>query len=227
MEAKKLRTIGQYARYSIKALFRDQYNRIRFGPEAPRFSERIWVNPKECVGCLAGFGDRDSARVIVSDWPPRGGRLKTFDENFKIRCCFLHWVQGVPWKETGIFDFLEEEIRRHPRRCFDDCRNRRDIEERYARLDALFEEIKNSGRLKRQREIERWSFREKGGIFFHLGDCGRLFFGGGGNHRFAMALILGLARVPAKIGCVHLRAIPRLRELRKVPQRPTSRVSHE
>ncbi len=211
----KFKKVERYARYSARAFFRDTYNRIAYGPEAPLYSERIWVNPQECPDCLVGLGDRYSARVILSGWPPPGGKLKKIEDLEKIRFCHNHWVKGLPWEETGVFNVLEQEIKRHPRSCFDDCRNRVEIKRRYDQLDALFEEIKRERAVKKQKEVDPWAFREKEGVYFHLGPGGCLFFGGGGCHRFAIALVLGLTRIPAKIGCVHVTAFPRLRELRE------------
>lgn len=215
----KFKKVERYARYSARAFFRDTYNRIAYGPGAPLYAERIWVNPQDCLDCLDGLGDRYSAKVILSGWPPPGGKLRKIEDLLKIRSSYDHWVKGIPWEETGIFGFLEKEIERHPRSCFDDCRNQEDIRRRYNQLDVIFEEVRKERALKRQVEVDPWAFREKEGVYFHLGPGGSLFMGGGGCHRFAMALILGLTRIPAKIGCVHVTAFPRLRELREFAAR--------
>lgn len=215
MHFETFKKVEKYARYSVRAFFRDTYNRIAYGPETPLYLERIWVNPQDCAGCVVGLGDRHSAKVIDSGWPPPGGRLRKVEDLVKIQSCRDHWVKGIPWEETGLFNVLEEEIKKHPRSCFDDCRNREDLRRRYNQLDVLFEEIKRERAVKKQEEIDRWVFREKEGVYFHLGPGGSLFFGGGGCHRFAIALILGLTRIPAKIGCVHVTAFPRLRKFRE------------
>ena len=69
----------------------------------------------------------------------------------KIRSCIDHWEKGIPWEETGIFDFLEKEIENHPRNIFDDCGNRKELKKRYARLDRLFETVRAEGGLKTNR----------------------------------------------------------------------------
>jgi hypothetical protein len=214
MDFETFRKIERYTRYSARAFFRDTCNRIAYGPDAPLYAERIWVNPQGCQDCLVGLGDRYSAKVILSGWPPTGATSRKIDDLVKIRSCKEHWGKGTPWEETGVFGFLEKEIKRHPRSCFDDCRNPEDIKRRYDKLDVVFEEVRKDGALKKQVEIDRWAFREKDGVFVHLGPGGSLFLGGGGCHRFAMALVLGLTRIPAKVGCVHVTAFPRLRELR-------------
>lgn len=212
---KKVKAMERFLRYSSRAFLRDSRNRILYGPEAPRYAERIWVNPQACTECLYGIGDRYSGRVVEGAWPPAGCRLKSLMEIEKLRGCIDHWSRGIPWEETGIFRFLEGEIEKHPRRVFDDCRSREDLEKRYAGLDLLFERVKADMRLRTSREVNPWAFRERGGISFHVGPEGRLFFGGNGCHRFGMALVLGLTRIPAKIGCVHISAIPLLGSLRE------------
>ena len=132
----------------------------------------------------------------------------------KIRSCIDHWENGISWEETGIFDFLEREIENHPKNIFDDCGNRKELKRRYARLDRLFETVKAEGELRTNREVDRWSFRERDGVYCHVGPEASLFFGGVGCHRFSMALVLGLPLIPAKLGCVHVSAITHLKTLR-------------
>lgn len=215
MLLKELKKMERFPRYACRAFLRDTRNRIVHGPEAPRYAERIWVNPQECAGCLVGLGDRYSGRVITGPWPPRGGRFRAIVGNEKVRSCLDHWVKGVPWEETGIFDFLERKIENSRWHVFDDCRNREDIEKRYAKLDRVFEKVRKEGALKINSEVDSWAFREKDGVYFHVGPGGCYFFGSGGCHRFAMSLALGLTRIPAKIGCVHISAIPHLKSLRR------------
>ncbi len=212
---KKMKMIERYGRYTCRAFFRDARNRIIYGPEAPRYAERIWINPQECTECLGGFGDRSSGKVVTGAWPPSGGTLISLMEVEKVRCCIDHWKRGIPWEKTGIFTFLELKIARHPGRAFDDCRTREDLEKRYEKLDRLFETVRAEWVLKTNGEVSAWAFRERDGVFFHVGPEGRFYLGGNGTHRFAMALVLGLTRIPAKIGCVHVSAIPFLQSLRQ------------
>jgi len=213
----KLKRIERYARYTFRAFPRDALNKVLYGPEAPLYAERIWVNPRDCRACLSGLGDSYSGKVVTAGWPPPRARQKEIMEVKKIRSCIDHWENGISWEETGIFDFLEREIENHPKNIFDDCGNRKELKRRYARLDRLFETVKAEGELRTNREVDRWSFRERDGVYCHVGPEASLFFGGVGCHRFSMALVLGLPLIPAKLGCVHVSAITHLKTLRCRP----------
>ena len=217
MIGQRLKRIERYVRYTCRAFPRDVLNKVLYGPEAPLYAERIWVNPRNCEACLGSMGDSYSGKVVTGGWPPPRARQREIMQVKKIRSCIDHWEKGISWEETGIFDFLEREIENHPKNIFDDCGNRKELEKRYARLYRLFETVRAEGGLKTNREVDKWSFRERDGIYCHVGPGPRLFFGGVGCHRFSMALVLGLPLIPAKIGCVHVSAIPHLKTLRCRP----------
>ena len=85
-----------------------------------------------------------------------------------------------------------------------------DIYRRYKSLDNVFEEVKIEGKFKTENELNPAIFgeRSEAGVI-HIGPEGEPFFGGGAHHRFAMAYVLNIP-FPAKIGLVHVSAIPHL-----------------
>lgn len=195
----------------MRALLRDNANRFYFGPDAPIYAERIWVNPFDITVCLTGLSDRFAGKVVGDPWPPEGGTICEFRDIFKVQACFEHWKNEIPWKETGIYDHLLQKIKEHPRRCIDGCSNIGDVQKRYKRLDDLFNESKRKGGFPEIKPRDNnWAFREKDGITIHIGPDGRLYFGGNGCHRFSIALVLRLTWIPAKLGCVHRDALPLL-----------------
>lgn len=107
---------------------------------------------------------------------------------------------------------MESLIKKHGK--YDGCVNIDDIVKRYRSLDTIFEQIRKEGRFRIRKEFNQKNFREKGGVLVHIGPYGEPFFGMGGCHRFAIALILKL-KLPSQIGCVYKDAIPLLKNLRK------------
>jgi hypothetical protein len=197
---------------------RDIKNKIIYGKEAPVFAERIWINPLDCCGALAGkyilngvHQRKGSGLVVEYPWPQ--AKVISVIEVDKIRFSVDHWVNGIPWEDTGIYELMQKII--STRGKADGCRSIDDLVRRYNDLDLIFNQIKREGRLKTRKEINPGNFREKGGILIHIGPKGGLFFGGGGAHRFAIALTLQLKKIPAQVGYVHKSAIPFLPELRK------------
>jgi hypothetical protein len=220
--------------------YRDIKNRIRYGPSAPIFAERIWVNPQHCAMTLIGFDQKHSGKVIESFWPIK--QAIPVHEIPKIKFCVGHWVKGLSWEDTGAYKhwikgipWTDTTVYKHMQNIdnkpygtelidsetagYNDIPMHlmgiNSIIKRYENLDLAFEQVKREGRLKTRKEIRADNYLENGGILIHLGPNGTPFFGGGGIHRFAMSLILELPIIPAQIGCVHISAIPFLDDFRK------------
>lgn len=199
--------------------YRDLYNKLKYGLAAPRYAERIWVDPKQCTRYLPHdltkqyFGKskrKASGKVIDFQWPLE--QAKPIFSLPKVKFCIEHWAQNMPWEDTGLYDFMEKHIREHG--SMDGCYNLEDIKKRYEYLDQVFEQVKAEGRFRTREEIKPGSYLEQDGVIIHIGPGGEPFFSRGGNHRFAMAWVLNLI-FPAQIGCVHISAIPYLKSFRK------------
>ncbi len=125
----------------------------------------------------------------------------------------MHWLEGVSWKDTGIYDELMSKINRYG--SFDGCRNEKDVLGRYSRLDELFCRVRKEKKLRSQQELSQRAFREEGGILIHIGPGGEPYFGGNGNHRMAIAMAAGLHRIPAQLGAIYVDALVKLPVLRQ------------
>ncbi len=192
--------------------YRNLSNIIKYGSKAPRYAENIWVDPQNCtmalrlgtIKQLCGISNVDQSlgMVIESFWPTEEAIPVT--EKPKIRFCIEHWVKGIPWEDTGVYEYMEKKIKRAGGR-FDNCENKKDIINRYKNLDLIFEQAKQEGKLP---SLDR--------VIICIGPGGELFYAGGGrrNHRFAIAYILKIP-IQAQVGCVHVSAIPYLAQLRK------------
>ena len=216
---------SKFSRLDI--FYGDFKNKIRYGPAAPKFAERIWVDPKQCNRYLPHnltkklFGKskrKVSGKVIESRWPLE--QAKPIFNLPKVKFCIEHWTHNIPWEDTGLYDFMENHIREYG--SMDGCYNLKDIKKRYEYLDRVFEQVKQEGRLRTREEIKPGSYLEQDGIIIHIGPEGEPFFSRGGNHRFAMAWVLNLI-FPAQIGCVHISAIPYLKSFRKKIYQPAGK----
>lgn len=132
---------------------------------------------------------------------------------FKFRACYNHWVKGLSWNETGIYDYHLFCIKKFERPVDHGCLTKADIVSRYDRLDVIFSDIQREGRFKNPYELGRSNFRGRRGIYIHIGPNGEVFWGQGGQHRFAMAHILNLP-FPAMLGVTDVSSISTLKELR-------------
>jgi hypothetical protein len=184
-------------------------NRIRFGKGAPRPNERLWIDPALVENALDGLPVRSG--FVLDRWPPV--EPAPFEEHVHVRFALAHWQDGVPWEETGAYEYMLERIRVRGQQ--DGCRDLADVERRYERLDELFETARREGRLRTRPELDSAAREEDGGILMHIGPDGQPAIGDGGKHRLTIAKLLGLPVVPTRIGYVHRDALPLLPALRR------------
>jgi hypothetical protein len=190
---------------------------IRYGPRAPLYAEKIWVDP----GVVSanpfpkqeGYLKSDSGRVHVEAWPETDRTPR--DTDIRIDECLQHWADGKSWEETGRLDRWADILRTEG--VVYNCTSMEEVRTRLVGWDRIFEQVRAEGRIRPRDEINPGNFRERGGIGIHVGPSGRLYKGRGGHHRFAMSLALGLPVIPAQIGVVHVSAIPMLKQIRSKP----------
>ncbi|WP_148861667.1 hypothetical protein [Marinobacter fonticola] len=206
-------------KYRLRAARIDAFNRFKFGADAPRYAERIWVSPSQCQRYIEAadlakhFGSRVrqmSGRVFF-EWPT--SLEQPFENHPKLNYCWGHWRDGKNWHESGAIDFMLQKIAVSPTGVTDKCRTPQDVEQRFETLDGIWAQVRDKGRFPSRRELVSDNYREIGGILMHLGPGGEPIFSGAGCHRFAMAMMLD-TRFPAQVGCVHVSALDRLSEFR-------------
>jgi len=188
-------------------------NKIIYGKSAPVYQERIWVKPSKNIRFKRIKPENDLSGIVLrGDWDLETNDI--FDKR-KIRSCYEHWVNGLPWNETETFLHIKDGFENRDI-YIDEIKNLEELEKRYERLDQIFEEIKKEKRLKTSTELGKTthSNREIGGVKFHIDRYGQPIFSGSGRHRYAISLILELPIIPATIGVVHPDGIKYLAKLR-------------
>jgi hypothetical protein len=194
-------------------------NRLRFGANAPRYAERIWVDPLRCrkyieAASLArhfGASARQMSGRVAQTWP--AFLEQSFDQHPKLTYCWSHWREDKSWQQSGAIDFMLSRIAVSETGVTDRCRTPEDVVERFNTLDEIWSEVKARGSLPSRENLDADNFREVGGVLIHLGPDGEPVFSGAGCHRFAMALMLDRP-FPAQLGIVHRSALQRLSQLR-------------
>jgi len=192
-----------------KALRRDYKNRQKYGPAAPLFAERLMVPVREIEFRLRLWKRRDSA-TVVTEWP--SDLIQPISQISTIRHCLAHWRDGIPWEDTGIYEQMLASIESSGR--VDGLSTREELETRYHNLDNLYEQVVAAGGFLPRDEVIPGNFREEGGIMIHIGPDGAPYFGGGGNHRLAMAIAAGFETLPAQLGVVHQQGLTALGRFR-------------
>lgn len=200
---------------------RDIKNYIKHGPSAPKFAERIWIIPDDKTMFLTaasmrkyiGMSNQEaSGRVIEFSWPVE--KAIPVCKLTKIKMCLEHWRNGISWEDTGIYEYMEKMILEYGEH--DGCKNTDDLIKRYEKLDILFEQARQEGRLRTWEELNpNHADKRRDSGFVHIGPKGKHYWAGAGQHRLAIGYILKIP-LPAQIGCIHFSALPYLHQLRKI-----------
>jgi hypothetical protein len=109
----------------------------------------------------------------------------------KHRAIRQRYVEGLRWEDTDLFtEVYSRRIR------VESVRGEATLEallaQYYSRVDGMFADLKRNG------------FRENGPLpKLLIGRDGEVFIGNQGNHRLAMAQVLGLPRIAGEVICRH------------------------
>ena len=105
-----------------------------------------------------------------------------------------HFFEGVPWDELPS---VKKKRQRLDQGYFvSDARTHELLDKRLESHDKLFEAIREDGGLSAAPEHL---------VQLNISETGALYWGPGGQHRIAMAVVLGLEAIPLKLGYVHTR----------------------
>lgn len=145
---------------------------------------RYRVSPiSDLIGSVGGDWDLDRRFVLA--------------ETVKYRAIRDHFTKGVPWAETELFtDIYRRRLRTgHVRgeTTFDGLVRQYDT-----RVDGLAKSLKRGGF---KTHDERGRVYPLPGLY--IGRGGEVFIGNQGNHRLAIAQVLGLAGITGRIVCRH------------------------
>jgi hypothetical protein len=189
---------------TFAVLLFDFFALLRFGPKSPRKYELLYIDPYEVKMGYHRVSRPPHLGVVRNKYwnlklvdveDARGGTVKTSKNRT---------VSGETWescvereklpssrRQPGKFSHPQAEDFQEPRRA------------RYRALDALTQELKETGRLRPQKEFRPQSyFREKEGIGICINAEGKLLLAHG-HHRFGIVLGLGITPVPVYLHSVH------------------------
>ena len=188
------------------------YGRLRAGASRPVPGELVYIPTREITQFVIGAnGSRKRTGYLTSrKWQPQCAPIESFP---KIAFCIAHFEKGIPWSKTGAYERMLEKIRQ--KGAMDGCKTFDDVVLRYSRVDEMFEDVKEKGKLDAAGPTGSTEHM-RNGILVHIDQNGHPIFGLGGCHRFATAKILKLSEIPALIGFVHPNGLSTLERYRTV-----------
>lgn len=192
--------VARYASRRLKAALAPGWAFLRYRQRHPGLANPyriLFLSPACVTRRLSGRLEPAPVpgSVIDGDWD---NSAIPFRDTLKYRGLTEHFVDGVPWRDTVLFQEhyrirLETSERVLGMTSLDAlCAHYQKT------VDPLFAEIRNRG----LRPPSLWNTIDP--IDVHLGRSGCAILGMGGNHRVAMAQILDVPQIPVRVGCRHL-----------------------
>lgn len=199
---------------------RDLINRFIYGLHCPLGYQQMYCAPKDirqhstivrhilpdhCATIPARLAKQSkelkkkTVRVIADgDWDTHHMPIS---EILPYRITLEKLASGQSWEAVGEYKRMEALIK--IKGVNDQCRNRSDLDQRYAQMDVLAEYVRDNRRLKTRKELGGSYFREMGGINICIGRDGSLIKLQGGTHRLAIAAYFDIPAVPVCVRLVH------------------------
>lgn len=162
-----------------------------------------WVNPESIryasMKEFLIYGDK--GKTIGGDWDELE---KRFDHLDVYIACRQRFIEGKDWEDTFYYQRVLDNIRDGETKW--GCKNRCDLDRRCEDLDALFQNIKDTGYKSRSEMFHEGSTLAptliEDEITVNVGRNGDLLFNNGA-HRLSITTLLGIQRIPVKITVRH------------------------
>jgi hypothetical protein len=153
----------------------------------------IWVRPETVKFKITGSKafKIGLAGVLPGDWDLQRQEI---ERTAKYRSIVQHFTEGKAWEETELFSKYADRLRRGE--VVRGCHNLDQLKNSYVQMDQLFLRLKIEGFI-----LPRSGKRSLPHI--HIARDGEILFGRAGNHRFTMARILKLEKVPCIVHTRH------------------------
>lgn len=175
--------------------------------DMPRRHQRLYVRPESIEfrlrparALLRPLNGVLGKVAIPGDWDldrkPLGGAKRT---------ALLALARGSGPVGSGYCDWMMGQAT--TTRSNHGCRTPEDIARRAERLEEMIAEIRATGRLLERREIERWVFRERGGIQVAVARDGCIMKAWEGDHRLTFAQAIGIGAIPVSLVAIHPHAM--------------------
>ena len=155
--------------------------------------ETVWIDPSVIEFTISPA--KDLSGIVDGDWDIE--RRYPLARSAKHRAIVERYTQDKPWEKSDLFlDAYARRLEHGPVRGVSTFEGL--VAQYYGRVDSLFESLKTEG----------FKLQDKRGKPVPLpglliGRGGEIFLNNQGNHRVAMAQVLGLKKIAGKIVCRH------------------------
>jgi len=184
----------------------DPFNKLRVSPKNINLYRSRGYSSEEEYWELGGYWGADKSDTF-DKWSDLG---EIYDGEWDRETLDLtqlpkyvgmkeHFTQGIPWKETTLFNYyrflLDKGIR------VDGCKSESELLNRYKRIEKMCDEIRLEGYKSREEVCDVQTTRcLMDEVTISIGREGQLIFGdGGGWHRLSAAKIFDIDSIPVRV----------------------------
>ncbi len=192
-------------------------SRIEYKTDRLDFNKVCWVNPQKIEYILNESFDiwKNHGKVIDGNWDKN---IVKFEDLDVFKAFRQRFEQNKEWKHTDFYSRVLTQLERGKRKW--GCKNKYDFDERLKKIDLLFDEIKRKGFKQMQELYGQEGIKAKlekpsaviDDVSVVIARDGRLLFVNG-RHRFSIAKILKLPKIPVRIIARHKKWMDFRREL--------------
>lgn len=182
----------------------DPFNKLYTSPESIRLCRSLGYPSVEEYWSQGGYWTANSSTfdkwadlgaVYGGDWDEKTLKFNQLPKYVGMK---EHFISGIPWKETSLFDYYRQLLDRGYR--IDGCESESELMDRYERIEEMCNEIQSSGYKKREEICDNGNLQ----CLMHEVPCnigreGELIFCGNGFHRLSAAKIFDVDMIPIKI----------------------------
>lgn len=158
----------------------------------------IWVKLDRVMFKVTGENSRSLRKndILPGDWDLLKSKI---EDTVKYRAVIQHFRDGVQWEETDLFQIYAQRMSRGD--SVRGCKNVLELKRSYERtIDPLYVGLQRHGFLLPKQRNQKANDLPH----VHIARDGEIIFGNGGNHRFAMAKLLGIEQMPCVVHARHL-----------------------
>ena len=158
----------------------------------------VWIRPGTVKCKMTGSKEFKSSLdgVISGNWDLETRQIET---SLKFRAIIDHYSDGIQWHETDLF--TQYALRLNRGELVRGCRSIDELKVSYEiEVEELYSSLRANGFLLPPENLKL----EKFVPHVHIDRQGRFLFGNAGNHRFAMAVLLKIERIPCIVRARHI-----------------------
>ena len=195
---KYVRSVYRYSKYFRMSVAR--YIRFYNNDAHDLNPQVIQINPNAAIikSAFRCCKFTDLGRVMGGEWDREVVR---FDQCHHYESYNHVFEKGGHWKETPYYRYNLARINRGE--IFEGCKSVDDLNERFQKLNELYESIKDNGfKLKKDLTTNEDKLDVYDDVVVHIGRNGELILEDG-NNRLAIAKVLKLSQIPVRAGRRH------------------------